>query len=191
MRNCGAAGGREFPAWMCHDGRRLFSLLDLMNLFSVQRLSECLRRLGVFENQCAESRGDNGGTIYIDSYVDDLRSAVHDLRKLCIENGFNAAAEEIREAEGGIGYDVNVSALQEIIKRIDCSIARELRNFKVISVRNDRAKYVDNQELFADLKSAFPSAIDDLIDAANCLAVECSTACVFHAMRAAEIGLRL
>jgi len=161
-----------------------------MELFNVQRLSDCLRRLGVFAVQCAEAKRDDGTMVYADTYADNLRSAVDDLVKVCAENGFTDTAAEIHDAATGIEYDLNVAALLEIIKRIDDSVSRKLRGFKVISVQNDRAEYVDNQALFADLKTAFPSAIADLTDAANCLAVECPTACVFHAMRAAEIGLR-
>jgi hypothetical protein len=38
--------------------------------------------------------------------------------------------------------------------------------------------------------TAFPSATKELISSGNCLAVGLATACVFHAMRAAEIGVR-
>lgn len=39
-------------------------------------------------------------------------------------------------------------------------------------------------------KRAFPSAVSDIQAACNCFAVDQNTACVFHAMRACEIGLR-
>jgi hypothetical protein len=42
-----------------------------------------------------------------------------------------------------------------------------------------------------EVHEAFPAARDDIREALNCLAAECSTAAVFHAMRVAEIGLRV
>ncbi len=147
----------------------------------------------MFAEQCTESienARDGGPGPYTDACVDELKSVVHDLKVICVEVGLGDTAIEIEDAESRIVYDLNVDALLEIVKRVESSIAKELRNFKAIAVSSDRSKYVDNMELFADLQSAFPSAIDDLIDAANCLAVECHTASVFHAMRAAEIGLR-
>lgn len=50
---------------------------------------------------------------------------------------------------------------------------------------------VDNREPFgAKVRSAFPSAADDLREAGNCLAADCNTAAVFHLMRAVEWALR-
>jgi hypothetical protein len=50
---------------------------------------------------------------------------------------------------------------------------------------------VDNEKLFgAPVLDAFPDAKDDIREAGNCLAADCSTAAVFHLMRVAEHGLR-
>ncbi|MGA2136431.1 MAG: hypothetical protein ABSH50_29420 [Bryobacteraceae bacterium] len=161
-----------------------------MDLFNVQRLAECLQRLAAYSTQCSDAAKDDGGQVWVDSSIDDLRSIVKDLWQVCIDNGFNDAAEDVHETYKGINYDLNVAALVEITRRIESAVTRALRTFRVIAVQNDRVRYADNAGLFADLRAAFPSAIYDLTEAASCLSVECPTACVFHAMRAAEIGLR-
>jgi hypothetical protein len=52
-------------------------------------------------------------------------------------------------------------------------------------------KYFENPKLFGDaVFSSFPSATDDIAEAGTCLALERSTACVMHSMRATEVALR-
>jgi hypothetical protein len=63
------------------------------------------------------------------------------------------------------------------------------RTFTIID--KDFSSYVDNAELFGpEVRAAFESSQRDIMEAGNCLASECGTACVFHLMRAAEFGLR-
>jgi len=63
---------------------------------------------------------------------------------------------------------------------------------KFLQVPTERAGYVDNAALFGpDVDRAFPSARDDIREAGNCFATDLATACVFHLMRVAEIGLRV
>lgn len=52
-------------------------------------------------------------------------------------------------------------------------------------------KYFENPKLFGDaVFAAFPSATDDIAEAGTCLALERSTACVMHSMRATEVALK-
>ena len=60
-----------------------------------------------------------------------------------------------------------------------------------MEVADDRSSLLNSQRLFGDeVFEAFPSAELDIQEAANCLACECSTAAVFHLMRASEFALR-
>jgi hypothetical protein len=53
------------------------------------------------------------------------------------------------------------------------------------------ARYFENPKLFGDeVFAAFPSATDDIAEAGTCLALERSTACVMHLMRASEVALK-
>ncbi|MGA2240798.1 MAG: hypothetical protein ABSH11_02005 [Verrucomicrobiota bacterium] len=50
----------------------------------------------------------------------------------------------------------------------------------------------DGENLFGkNVVNGFPSARDDIKNAANCLAVDLNTAAVFHLIRATEIGMRI
>jgi hypothetical protein len=55
----------------------------------------------------------------------------------------------------------------------------------------ERAKYFNRNKPFGDpVDTAFPSARNDIGEAANCMAVDRDTAAVFHLMRTVEWGLR-
>lgn len=53
------------------------------------------------------------------------------------------------------------------------------------------AKYYDQDELFgSEVKARFPKATKEIVSAGNCYATGNNTACVFHLMRAVELGAR-
>jgi hypothetical protein len=55
----------------------------------------------------------------------------------------------------------------------------------------DKMSYFENKELFGKVVAErFPSAAQDIEAAANCYAHDLHTACVFHLMRAVELGTR-
>jgi len=70
------------------------------------------------------------------------------------------------------------------------AVLAELKNKLFFYVPPNRAKFYDI--IFPSIvTTAFPSASKELVCAGNALACGLYTACVFHAMRAAEIGLRV
>jgi hypothetical protein len=70
-------------------------------------------------------------------------------------------------------------------------VIRQLRHRKFLRVADDCTRFVNRKRLFGiPVWTAFPSARDEIREIGNCLAAECHTAAVFHAMRAAEIALR-
>ena len=171
---------------------RLMSLWEIMNLLNLQRLAASMQRLAVFKDRCVQVESDPGGgqVIWIDGVIEQIRSTVQEVGAVCAENGCKRAAADIQLAEAEVDPNRDVSALLQIIKRVEAAITSDLQEFRVVAVASDRSEYIDNAQMFADLEDAFPSAMRDLNEAANCLAVECPTACVFHAMRAAEVALR-
>jgi hypothetical protein len=70
-------------------------------------------------------------------------------------------------------------------------LIEELQKRHFLYIAPERAEYVDNDALFGSTVNAtFPSAVFDIRESGNCFAAECSTAAVFHLMRAVEWGLR-
>ena len=164
-----------------------------MNLLNVLRLTTGLQTLAIWADQCRETKEDGGGgTEFVDEVLNKILAAIRNIKHICIEEKFDDAISDIEcvEIEFGAAHanSLDVSTLAQLLKRLEFSLNKQLGARKFISVAGDRTIYVDMT--FADLNGRFPSAIDELKEAANCLALECSTACVFHAMRAAEIALR-
>jgi hypothetical protein len=86
---------------------------------------------------------------------------------------------------------LNVSRAAQILARLEQDLVDGTKSREFLWIAADREKMVDQDALFGmQVFSQFPSARKDITEAGNCLAAECSTACVFHLMRAAEIGLR-
>jgi hypothetical protein len=77
------------------------------------------------------------------------------------------------------------------IKIVMSSFRAELTSRLFVHIPQHAAKYYESDSLLSDeVKVAFPSASTEIRNAGNALAAGLGTACVFHAMRAAEIGLR-
>jgi hypothetical protein len=70
-------------------------------------------------------------------------------------------------------------------------VEAELSGKLFLFVPHHLAKYYESEDLLSDnVKRRFPMASSELRNSGNCLAAGQYTACVFHSMRAAEIGLR-
>jgi hypothetical protein len=69
-------------------------------------------------------------------------------------------------------------------------VRSELKGKLFLFVPEHRSKYYD-LILQSTVTTAFPLASNELVEAGNCLAAGLFTACVFHSMRAAEIGVRV
>jgi hypothetical protein len=89
---------------------------------------------------------------------------------------------------------VNARNTQEFSKTLEFvrnAIFIGLNNRKFFEPEPNFAVYFENPKLFGEeVFNAFPSATDDITEAGTCLALERSTACVMHLMRATEAGLR-
>ena len=71
------------------------------------------------------------------------------------------------------------------------AIMADAKKYGFLRVATDRKDYVDKTHLSGEeVFNAYPSARSDITEAGNCLAAECTTAAVFHLMRAAEVALR-
>jgi hypothetical protein len=86
---------------------------------------------------------------------------------------------------------ISIVKMEAEIRRVRETIQTEIAKKQFLLIAQDRTKYLDGRGLFGpDVDISFPSAIVDIQQAGNCLAVECTTAAVFHTMRAVEIALR-
>jgi hypothetical protein len=185
---------REIPsdsndavAW--HPGK-LWSMWDIMlkidalDVFGSGEVSGAVR-----ERVFYISGLGNIGSMGIPRKLDDaenrrVKDAIISLYDLCKRIGLSTSTELLKGRENDLPqttreWDVLISAVRA-----------ELKTNLFLFVPPHLAKYYE-QTLQNTVITAFPTASNEIIAAGNSLAVGLYTACVFHSMRAAEIGVRV
>jgi hypothetical protein len=104
----------------------------------------------------------------------------------------------MQSATKGIDYVLSLPvqelkhrALKGIFSELRRRIEEDLANVFLLHVPESRVRYYDDTPQFGDTVVAkFPAATADIQEAGKCLALYRHTACVFHLMRAMEIGVQ-
>src|SRR5258707_1131057 len=85
--------------------------------------------------------------------------------------------------------------LQELsfqLSEVTEGMAKILGDNKFVIIPSADAPFFDNHAIFGlDVASRFPIANKEIIAAGSCYATGCYSACVFHLMRAVELGARI
>ena len=82
--------------------------------------------------------------------------------------------------------------MASLVNELRHCIVRDLKDRKFMFVPQAEAEYYDHSALFGyDVKIKFSEANKEITIAGNCYATGNYTACVFHLMRAVEIGARV
>jgi hypothetical protein len=175
--------------------RRLWSLLDIMNEFDLGSLADIFERMSRLEFEY--SNYDNLATIGGRSEADEdeikwALSAITEALKFCEVHDFDHAHEVISRIVNGWEYNKrDLSAIATELRHARESIGDELQKRMFIMVDKGRAPCPGSTELLGyEVVKAFPHAIEDIMEASNCLIADCNTAAVFHLMRIVEWGLR-
>jgi len=88
------------------------------------------------------------------------------------------------------GEGMVIAMLQSEMQHLVRAILLDLKDYQFIPIGKDAAQDLENEKLFGEaVFLRFKDARDEIIDGGNCLALELSTAAVFHFMRVAEYGL--
>lgn len=85
----------------------------------------------------------------------------------------------------------NFEELQRLYKEFMGRFYDETAALAFLSIEPSKSRYFEQSNLFGEaVASRFPDAIVDIEEAGKCLALDRSTASVFHVMRALEMGLQ-
>jgi hypothetical protein len=171
----------------------VWSLLDIMKLFSCIDFAMILVDLQKNYDRCIAARGKTLPEDELFDLIKDCSYCIHGWKTLSEEMGIGSAHAKI---------SLTARHLEEHPETIDCSsLAADLRNaydsimtdvfhHRFVHISREMKPYVNNEALFGQtVNDAFPKAVPDIREAGNCLAVDNSTAAVFHLMRAVEHGL--
>jgi hypothetical protein len=181
-----------FSPWECGSSR-LWSLLDLMEKYEVDKLCAHMRTLQYLEHwilEGIESTGDPNMTLsgeqiaiispQLNALLSGLKSTELIAAPLLIER-------LLRHLAG-----LSLVRLHEQVITLPNMIEVELKDILFLYIPKDHAVWFNKNDPFGSkVSNNFPSTMQDIKDACNCYAIGQYTACIFHLMRVAEIGLRI
>ena len=169
------------------------ALWEIMNIFKSREFLILMQALERFQCQCTEARRA-GISVPEEAWLQDVISHLVEIETLCADVNLDGAKS--KAALVNIYYKrhpntIDISVVSSDLRNITDVIMSEFWKRKFVQVAEEHNDYIDNEKLLGEsVLAAFPSAGDDIREAGNCLAVQCSTGAVFHLMRIAEYGLR-
>lgn len=169
----------------------IFCLADIVREFDLVHLH--LIKYKLMETRCdyRHLRGTNTRPLE-KAELDFIAPVVTEILEYCekvgFRNGQDAAYALTMKMSHLSSHDS--SSMFTDLDNLDNQLIRDEFEHTFIQISGERRRYANRtQPLGKDVAAKFPSAESDLIEAGNCLAVECNTAAAFHLMRAAEVGL--
>lgn len=176
--------GKSAPPAAPYDGcgRQLWSLWDMLRVYAASyiALGEALKDLSV-----AYSVADADHPV-TDDEKQELKNVLANLKHHCDSMQYlpvsSALLKDAIEDLPETGREINILAN---------SVKKEIGAQLFLFVPPHRAKFHEAQSILnGQIRAKFPEASKELVSAGNAFACGLYTACVFHCMRAAEIGLR-
>jgi len=179
-------GFRQNPL-ACHPGR-LWSLWDLINTFDAKSVCKRVAELGWVEVACSAA---GGGVFSLERVVDQYRKGLTRATEAMEGAGFRDSLLVLQRLQKRLGqHPPSFAAIGSDAATARTTIVGELDKRHFLYVAEDRVDFVGTELFGSKVFNNFETARPEVQSAGECLAAECSTACVFHLMRVAEIGLR-
>jgi hypothetical protein len=161
--------------------RRIWSLWEMLKEFDVRDLMHVVGFLN------ATFRKED---------VAVIRQLLDALQPTCIKLNLRVSLSYLRDLKGADGYKTDDEFLLKEANSLADTISRELGTKHVLAIPDEasielfqNSRPFDSDDGNVRVNERFPSAITDIQEAANCLALGRSTACVCHLMRVLEFGL--
>jgi hypothetical protein len=126
--------------------------------------------------------------------IHGIVNSIQKIVELCRESGWPQTQIKAGLIDTHIEYNRGMcdwSSLSADLRNVLDMLLSEMWSAILVKVLPDYSGYVNCEDLIGgDFKIKFPSAVEDIREAGNCIAVDCGTAAVFHLMRAVEWGIR-
>lgn len=171
-----------------------------MKEFNIWLLFKMTEKFRDFEEYCfdiAKKKGDDFNISELDGKI--IIASLEPVINLCEQLEMSGRDEPIYRAKGIqlriAGYEKDYKggqsylAISHDIRALRQSIQLSLMNQKFLSIPSNEADFYSQDDLFG-IKDKFPIANEEIKLAGNCYATGNYTACVFHLMRAVEIGAK-
>ena len=182
-----AAGAGQTQEFHPH---RLWSLWEMLAIYAVHYIE-----LGRFIEEAkmvlaSAEEIDTGGPIpesreLSDGEKDDLRDTMQKMLRECRTLGLKASTAVLSQHIDDDDLPQTSREFEILVEMVEAEIGAK----KFFFIPDHRVQYYE-LDLQRAISSAFPAAASEIVAAGNSFATMLYTACVFHAMRAAEIGVR-
>lgn len=171
----------------------LVSLLDMIEFYA----KEFCNFMGELETMLEQGLFNPSASDSINESIKKLDEIIKEALKWCKRLELTTASQVIDQiyedtlVAGWWGREPEPGELSESLWLFRKIVRKELSKRLFMYIPLDQAEWYEKKDSFGKLVSdAFPSAIEDIKEAGTCYATGRYTACVFHLMRVAEIGLR-
>jgi len=151
--------------------------------------------LADMERRIVEWRHNHPSDVYVET-TDYLllcaRMAEHRVRQAVTHSGLLSDVQgQLDRLKGKLDLPIAIEELNFEIGALRSRLADILKNDFLFHLDPDDVPIYQSEQPFGDLVGKkFPKTIEDASEAAKCLALQRSTACVFHLMRVMEAGVK-
>jgi hypothetical protein len=170
--------------------QNLITLEDLVKLFDLPQLYLIHYKLLSLQCDYKNLRGATTRPLE-EPEIDFIKPVLEEVVAYADRYGFNVASDIASSTLARFPvHTPDTSSIWTDLEHLTNVIARDMFDHALVQVSGGMRHYANRTNPFGQLVAdAFPSTTNDLIEAGNCLAVECNVASAFHLMRAAEVGL--
>ncbi len=168
------------------------TLLQIMHRYRLDILAQCILACQIVARDCMyhDALGKKELT---PEHLDELRKVV-DLLGFIIKSadGDKSLLAQIDQFVKLLsdGKEKRANVIESTLRQLILGVEVVLKNRVFMHIPTDQARFFMNPEQFGAAVGMFPEALSDMLETGACYAANRPTACVFHAMRVAEHGLR-
>lgn len=145
---------------------------------------------GLAEGSLSQNPG-NATTIIKTEGIEPNRELLKKMKPECEKISLSGACIQIDFIMTNLPT-FTISQYQTHLKSLNNTIYQELNKNLFLYIPSERSKFFNAKQIFGeDVEKVFPLITEDISEASKCLAMDRSTACVFHLMRIMEIGVQL
>ncbi len=170
---------------------QVFTLLDMQRLFP-SSIYLCANRLRTLQKDILQNQNTNNSYLPpIPEHQEYWEETLKGVREQANHIGLRRTLERLgRWDNHEPTYYPSRSTVLNEARELDLAIMSDLGDYTFFFIPDTLAKYYEQDDLFG-IATQFPDANAEIQLAGNCYATGNYTACVFHLMRAVEIGARV
>jgi hypothetical protein len=141
------------------------------------------------EKYWEENRETSVSDAALKSIIEDIEFTSHQCKQSGLANSTGYIEDNLPLLRSVFGKSVGYGYITKIFGNLAAHIRAEMKQVEFLTV--DKPKFYGNSSLFDSVVTdIFPQLTYDVVEAGNCLALNRTTACVFHLMRIMEFGVQ-